>query len=261
MRYSLDQITTMMINERNRRYNIGGCLEALFQGPIEFKDLKIDVVSTPPPSAISDLLKSVDNQEVRDYCKQQGWVVEIPSNSVTIERHISRATSVLQSLSTFAVVAGMVYVVYKLFAGFQGAYTGLPNAKPKVPTIRTAKVQGPVFDYAVAMAKKNILTATTEKGEFTMLGVYDRVAVLPTHSNPGETIVISGKEVKILDAKRLVDNDEVNLEITIVTLDRNEKFRDIRTHLPTQIHETSDAVLAVNTSKIPKHVHTSWISC
>ena len=93
MRYSLDQITTMMINERNRRYNIGGCLEALFQGPIEFKDLKIDVVSTPPPSAISDLLKSVDNQEVRDYCKQQGWVVEIPSNSVTIERHISRAIS------------------------------------------------------------------------------------------------------------------------------------------------------------------------
>lgn len=251
MRYSIDQITTMMINERNRRYNIGSCLEALFQGPIEFKDLKIDVVSTPPPSAISDLLKSVDNQEVRDYCKQQGWVVEIPSNSVTIERHISRATSILQSLSTFAVVAGMVYVVYKLFAGFQGAYTGLPNAKPKVPTIRAAKVQGPVFDYAVAMAKKNILTATTEKGEFTMLGVYDRVAVLPTHSNPGETVVISGKEVKILDAKRLVDNDEVNLEITIVTLDRNEKFRDIRTHLPTQIHETSDAVLAVNTSKFP----------
>ncbi|AER29982.1 polyprotein [Coxsackievirus A22] len=251
MRYSLDQITTMMINERNRRYNIGGCLEALFQGPIEFKDLKIDVVSTPPPSAISDLLKSVDNQEVRDYCKQQGWVVEIPSNSVTIERHISRATSILQSLSTFAVVAGMVYVVYKLFAGFQGAYTGLPNAKPKVPTIRAAKVQGPVFDYAVAMAKKNILTATTEKGEFTMLGVYDRVAVLPTHSNPGETIVISGKEVKILDAKRLVDSDEVNLEITIVTLDRNEKFRDIRTHLPTQLHETNDAVLAVNTSKFP----------
>lgn len=251
MRYSLDQITTMMINERNRRYNIGGCLEALFQGPIEFKDLKIDVVSTPPPSAISDLLKSVDNQEVRDYCKQQGWVVEIPSNSITIERHISRATSILQSLSTFAVVAGMVYVVYKLFAGFQGAYTGLPNAKPKVPTIRAAKVQGPVFDYAVAMAKKNILTATTDKGEFTMLGIYDRIAVLPTHSDPGETIVISGKEVRILDAKRLVDSDEVNLEITIVTLDRNEKFRDIRTHLPTQIHETNDAVLAVNTSKFP----------
>ncbi|QCP69019.1 polyprotein [Enterovirus C96] len=251
VRYSVDQLTTMMINEKNRRHNIGSCLEALFQGPLEFKDLKIDVVTKPPPSAISDLLKAVDNDEVREYCKQQGWIVEAPSNSITIERHISKAATILQAISAFAVTAGMVYVVYKLFAGFQGAYTGLPTQKPKVPTIRTAKVQGPVFDYAVAMAKKNILTATTMKGEFTMLGVHDRVAILPTHANPGDTIVIAGKEVKINDAKRLVDPNGVNLEITIVELDRNEKFRDIRTHIPTQVMETSDAVLAVNTSKYP----------
>nr|AGA18497.1 polyprotein [Enterovirus C104] len=250
-RYTLDELTTLMINERNRRHNIGGCLEALFQGPLVFKEPKIDIKNTPPPPAIADLLRSVDSEEVREYCKGQGWVTEVPSSSVVIERHITRALTIVQAVSSFVVVSGMLYMIYRLFANFQGAYTGMPNPKPKVPTLRAAKVQGPVFDYAVAMARRNILTATTSKGEFTMLGIYDRVAVLPTHSNPGDTIVLAGREVKIIDAKRLVDNNEVNLEITVVTLDRNEKFRDIRAHLPTTIQETNDAVLAVNTSKYP----------
>nr|BAD72853.1 polyprotein [Poliovirus 1] len=250
VRYSIDQITTMIINERNRRSNIGNCMEALFQGPIQYKDLKIDIKTTPPPDCINDLLQAVDSQEVRDYCEKKGWLVNV-SNQVQLERNINRAMTILQAVTTFAAVAGVVYVMYKLFAGHQGAYTGLPNKKPNVPTIRTAKVQGPGFDYAVAMAKRNIVTATTSKGEFTMLGVHDNVAVLPTHASPGETIVIDGKEVEVLDAKALEDQAGTNLEITIVTLKRNEKFRDIRPHIPTQITETNDGVLIVNTSKYP----------
>nr|BAD72855.1 polyprotein [Poliovirus 1] len=250
VRYSIDQITTMIINERNRRSNIGNCMEALFQGPIQYKDLKIDIKTTPPPDCINDLLQAVDSQEVRDYCEKKGWLVNV-SNQVQLERNINRAMTILQAVTTFAAVAGVVYVMYKLFAGYQGAYTGLPNKKPNVPTIRTAKVQGPGFDYAVAMAKRNIVTATTSKGEFTMLGVHDNVAVLPTHASPGETIVIDGKEVEVLDAKALEDQAGTNLEITIVTLKRNEKFRDIRPHIPTQITETNDGVLIVNTSKYP----------
>nr|AAG27151.2 precursor polyprotein [Poliovirus 1] len=250
VRYSLDQITTMIINERNRRSNIGNCMEALFQGPIQYKDLKIDIKTTPPPECINDLLQAVDSQEVRDYCEKKGWLVNI-SSQVQLERNINRAMTILQAVTTFAAVAGVVYVMYKLFAGHQGAYTGLPNKKPNVPTIRTAKVQGPGFDYAVAMAKRNIVTATTSKGEFTMLGVHDNVAVLPTHASPGDTIVIDGKEVEVLDAKALEDQAGTNLEITIVTLKRNEKFRDIRPHIPTQITETNDGVLIVNTSKYP----------
>ncbi|ABM54525.1 polyprotein [Coxsackievirus A20] len=250
VRYSVDQITTMIINERNRRSNIGNCMEALFQGPLQYKDLKIDIKTTPPPECINDLLQAVDSQEVREYCEKKGWLVNI-SSQVQMERNINRAMTILQAVTTFAAVAGVVYVMYKLFAGQQGAYTGLPNKKPNIPTIRTAKVQGPGFDYAVAMAKRNIVTATTSKGEFTMLGVHDNVAVLPTHASPGETIVIDGKEVEVLDAKALEDQAGTNLEITIVTLKRNEKFRDIRPHIPTQITETSDGVLIVNTSKYP----------
>nr|ANV28234.1 polyprotein [Poliovirus 1] len=250
VRYSIDQITTMIINERNRRSNIGNCMEALFQGPLQYKDLKIDIKTTPPPECINDLLQAVDSQEVRDYCEKKGWIVNITSQAQT-ERNINRAMTILQAVTTFAAVAGVVYVMYKLFAGQQGPYAGLPNKRPNVPTIRTAKVQGPGFDYAVAMAKRNILTATTSKGEFTMLGVHDNVAILPTHAAPGETIVIDGKEVEVLDAKALEDQVGTNLEITIVTLKRNEKFRDIRPHIPTQITETNDGVLIVNTSKYP----------
>nr|UTY87805.1 polyprotein [Poliovirus 2] len=250
VRYSIDQITTMIVNERNRRSNIGNCMEALFQGPLQYKDLKIDVKTSPPPECINDLLQAVDSQEVRDYCEKKGWIVNITSQ-VQTERNINRAMTILQAVTTFAAVAGVVYVMYKLFAGHQGAYTGLPNKRPNVPTIRTAKVQGPGFDYAVAMAKRNIVTATTSKGEFTMLGVYDNVAILPTHASPGESIAIDGKEVEILDAKALEDQAGTNLEITIITLKRNEKFRDIRPHIPTQITETNDGVLIVNTSKYP----------
>ncbi|AAM09803.1 polyprotein [Poliovirus 1] len=250
VRYSIDQITTMIINERNRRSNIGNCMEALFQGPLQYKDLKIDIKTSPPPECINDLLQAVDSQEVRDYCEKKGWIVNITSQ-VQTERNINRAMTILQAVTTFAAVAGVVYVMYKLFAGQQGAYTGLPNKKPNIPTIRTAKVQGPGFDYAVAMAKRNIVTATTSKGEFTMLGVHDNVAILPTHASPGETIVIDGKEVEVLDAKALEDQAGTNLEITIITLKRNEKFRDIRPHIPTQITETNDGVLIVNTSKYP----------
>lgn len=249
-RYTIDEITTLIINEKNRRANIGNCMEALFQGPIQYRDVKIDIKETPAPDYINDLLQSVDSQELRDYCEKKGWIVKL-NNDFVIERNLNRAMTILQAVTTFAAVAGVVYVMYRLFAGQQGAYTGLPNKKPNVPTIRTAKVQGPGFDYAVAMAKRNILTATTSKGEFTMLGVHDNVAILPTHAAPGDTIVIDGKEIEVLDAEALEDQTGVNLEITIVKLRRNEKFRDIRPHIPTQITETNDGVLIVNTSKYP----------
>nr|QCX08918.1 polyprotein [Enterovirus C96] len=249
-RFTLDEITTLIVNEKNRRANIGNCMEALFQGPPQYKDIKIDIKETPAPEYINDLLQAIDSQEVRDYCERKGWIVKMDNNMI-VERNLNRAMTILQAVTTFAAVAGVVYVMYKLFAGQQGAYTGLPNKKPNIPTIRTAKVQGPGFDYAVAMAKRNILTATTSKGEFTMLGVHDNVAILPTHAHPGDTIVIDGKEIEVLDAKALEDQAGTNLEITIVTLKRNEKFRDIRPHIPTQITETNNGVLIVNTSKYP----------
>nr|WPW59844.1 polyprotein [Coxsackievirus B1] len=252
VRYSLDMLVTEMFREHNHRHSVGATLEALFQGPPVYREIKISVApEVPPPPAIADLLKSVDSEAVRDYCKEKGWLVPEVNSTLQIEKHISRAFICLQALTTFVSVAGIIYIIYKLFAGFQGAYTGMPNQKPKVPTLRQAKVQGPAFEFAVAMMKRNASTVKTEYGEFTMLGIYDRWAVLPRHAKPGPTILMNDQEVGVLDAKELVDRDGTNLELTLLRLNRNEKFRDIRGFLAREEVEVNEAVLAINTSKFP----------
>ncbi|AAC63944.2 polyprotein precursor [Echovirus E1] len=252
VRYSLDMLVTEMFREYNHRHSVGATLEALFQGPPVYREIKISVApETPPPPAIADLLKSVDSEAVREYCKEKGWLVPEISSTLQIEKHVSRAFICLQALTTFVSVAGIIYIIYKLFAGFQGAYTGMPNQKPKVPTLRQAKVQGPAFEFAVAMMKRNASTVKTEYGEFTMLGIYDRWAVLPRHAKPGPTILMNDQEVGVLDAKELVDKDGTNLELTLLKLNRNEKFRDIRGFLAREEAEVNEAVLAINTSKFP----------
>ncbi len=252
VRYSLDMLVTEMFREYNHRHSVGATLEALFQGPPVYREIKISVApETPPPPAISDLLKSVDSEAVREYCKEKGWLVPEVNSTLQIEKHVSRAFICLQALTTFVSVAGIIYIIYKLFAGFQGAYTGIPNQKPKVPTLRQAKVQGPAFEFAVAMMKRNASTVKTEYGEFTMLGIYDRWAVLPRHAKPGPTILMNDQEVGVVDAKELVDKDGTNLELTLLKLNRNEKFRDIRGFLTREEAEVNEAVLAINTSKFP----------
>nr|QFB70730.1 polyprotein [Enterovirus D] len=251
-RSTVDMLVSEMLKEYRIRNTTQDKLEALFQGPPQFREIKISVTpETPAPDAINDLLRSVDSQEVRDYCQKKGWIVLHPPTELVVEKHISRAFIALQAITTFVSIAGVVYVIYKLFAGMQGPYTGLPNAKPKVPSLRTAKVQGPGFDFAQAIMKKNTVIGRTEKGEFTMLGIYDRIAVIPTHASIGETIHINDVETKVKDAYALKDMADVNLEITVVELDRNEKFRDIRHFLPTYEDDYNDAVLSVNTSKFP----------
>lgn len=252
VRYSLDMLVTEMFREYNHRHSVGATLEALFQGPPVYREIKISVApETPPPPAIADLLKSVDSEAVREYCKERGWLVPEINSTLQIEKHVSRAFICLQALTTFVSVAGIIYIIYKLFAGFQGAYTGIPNQKPKVPTLRQAKVQGPAFEFAVAMMKRNASTVKTEYGEFTMLGIYDRWAVLPRHAKPGPTILMNDQEVNVVDAKELVDKDGTNLELTLLKLNRNEKFRDIRGFLAREEAEVNEAVLAINTSKFP----------
>nr|WHA31336.1 polyprotein [Coxsackievirus B1] len=252
VRYSLDMLVTEMFREYNHRHSVGATLEALFQGPPVYREIKISVApETPPPPAIADLLKSVDSEAVREYCKERGWLVPEINSTLQIEKHVSRAFICLQALTTFVSVAGIIYIIYKLFAGFQGAYTGIPNQKPKIPTLRQAKVQGPAFEFAVAMMKRNASTVKTEYGEFTMLGIYDRWAVLPRHAKPGPTILMNDQEVGVVDAKELVDRDGVNLELTLLKLNRNEKFRDIRGFLTREEAEVNEAVLAINTSKFP----------
>lgn len=252
MRYSIDTMISAMRSEWKRRNQVGSVIEALFQGPPVFKPLKISVdPETPAPPAIADLLASVDSEEVREYCKRKGWIIEVPVTATTLERNVSIATTILSSLVLLTSVITLVYLVYRLFAGYQGPYTGLPNAKPKPPVLREVKAQGPLMDFGVGMMKKNIVTVRTGAGEFTGLGVYDRVLVLPKHSHPAEVVVIDGKETAVEDAYNLTDEEGVSLELTLVTLKRNEKFRDIRAMIPANPSGTNEAVVCVNTSNFP----------
>nr|BCD33953.1 polyprotein [Enterovirus G] len=227
-------------------------VEAVFQGPPTFKPLKISIdPETPAPPAIADLLASVDSEEVREYCKKKGWIVEIPVDERKLERNVNMAATVLSSLVLLTSVITLVYLVYRLFAGTQGPYTGLPNAKPKAPVLREVRAQGPLMDFGVSMMKKNIVTVRTGYGEFTGLGVYDTVLVLPRHANPTGQVIVDGVETQVADAYNLVDEEGVSLELCLVTLQRNEKFRDIRAMIPENPTGAAEAVVCVNTSAFP----------
>nr|3SJO_A Chain A, 3C protease [Enterovirus A71]3SJO_B Chain B, 3C protease [Enterovirus A71]3SJO_C Chain C, 3C protease [Enterovirus A71]3SJO_D Chain D, 3C protease [Enterovirus A71]3SJO_E Chain E, 3C protease [Enterovirus A71]3SJO_F Chain F, 3C protease [Enterovirus A71]3SJO_G Chain G, 3C protease [Enterovirus A71]3SJO_H Chain H, 3C protease [Enterovirus A71] len=110
---------------------------------------------------------------------------------------------------------------------------------------------GPSLDFALSLLRRNIRQVQTDQGHFTMLGVRDRLAVLPRHSQPGKTIWIEHKLVNVLDAVELVDEQGVNLELTLITLDTNEKFRDITKFIPENISTASDATLVINTEHMP----------
>nr|AWU78855.1 polyprotein [Coxsackievirus A8] len=249
VRYSVDTVVSELVREYNNRSAIGNTIEALFQGPPKFRPIRISLEEKPAPDAISDLLASVDSEEVRQYCRDQGWI--IPETPTNVERHLNRAVLVVQSIATVVAVVSLVYVIYKLFAGFQGAYSGAPKQVPKKPILRTATVQGPSLDFALSLLRRNIRQVQTDQGHFTMLGIRDRLAVLPRHSQPGKSIWVEHKLVSILDAVELVDEQGVNLELTLITLDTNEKFRDITKFIPESISAASDATLVINTEHMP----------
>nr|YP_009508994.1 3C (P3-C) [rhinovirus B3] len=106
---------------------------------------------------------------------------------------------------------------------------------------------GPNTEFALSLLRKNILTITTEKGEFTSLGIHDRICVLPTHAQPGDNVLVNGQKIQIKDKYKLVDPDNTNLELTIIELDRNEKFRDIRGFISEDL-EGLDATLVVHSN-------------
>nr|YP_009249470.1 3A [Enterovirus SEV-gx] len=88
-------------------------------GPPTFTDLKIDIIETPPPPAIADLLQATDSEEIRAYCAGKGWICNVEPNEIRFERNLSKAMIVFQTLTTAVCVVGAIWVVYKLFAGFQ----------------------------------------------------------------------------------------------------------------------------------------------
>ncbi|ACK37386.1 polyprotein [rhinovirus B42] len=253
VRFSIDQLVTAIITEHANKTKISSSLEVLFQGPT-YKDLHIDVTTTPPPECIVDLLKSVDNEEVRQYCQEKRWLIpEIPTN---VERAVNQATNLINTILMFITTLGIIYMIYKLFAQTQGPYSGLDNkSKLKPPTLRAVVTQGPNTEFALSLLRKNIVTVTTDKGEFTGLGIHERILVIPTHAQPSEKVLINGFATNVKDKWKLVDPDNLNLEITVLELDRNEKFRDIRMFIADD-PECNEASLVIHSNNFKDTILT-----
>ncbi|ABO69373.1 polyprotein [rhinovirus A64] len=231
--YSLCQIYNIIIEEDKRRRNVVDVMTAIFQGPIS--------MSAPPPPAIADLLQSVRTPEVIKYCEENKWI--IPADC-KIERDLNLANNITTIIANVISIAGIIFVIYKLFCTLQGPYSGEPKPKTKVPERRVV-AQGPEEEFGRSLIKHNTCVVTTENGKFTGLGIYDKIMILPTHADPGKTIQINGINTNVLDSYDLYNKNGVKLEITVVKLDRNEKFRDIRKYIPEREDDYPDCNLAL----------------
>ncbi|QEO75975.1 polyprotein [rhinovirus C19] len=236
--YSINMVVEQLREECANRKSVGKNLSAIFQG----------LGDDETPGFIIDLLRASKDPKVIQYCEDQGLIVQTTS---TIERHIDRVQHVLNCLGSLTLILGTLYALYKLMCMTQGAYSGMPTPVIKRPELRRATVQGPEHEFMYALIKRNCHIVETDKGEFNMLGIYDNCAVLPTHANCGDSLLLNGIKTPILKQQIITDLNDTDTEITIIWLDRNEKFRDIRRFLPESIQEWDHMRLATNVSKFP----------
>lgn len=236
--YSLSQIYNMIMEEDKHRRNVVDVMTAIFQGPIS--------MNNPPPPAIVDLLQSVRTPEVIKYCEDNKWI--LPADC-KIERDLNLANSIITIIANIISIAGIIFVIYKLFCSLQGPYSGEPKPKTKIPERRVV-AQGPEEEFGRSLIKHNTCVVTTDNGKFTGLGIYDRYMIVPTHSDPGKVVQIDGINTNVLDAYDLHNKDGIKLEITVIKLDRNEKFRDIRKYIPENEDDYPDCNLALVANQV-----------
>uniref|UniRef100_A0AAU7E2L7 Genome polyprotein n=1 Tax=Taphozous bat picornavirus TaxID=3141909 RepID=A0AAU7E2L7_9VIRU len=269
VRYSVDEAVTKLWREHEARKNCGNKLEAIFQGPEE-EDwfmverepepehiLTVDEQRTldqrqpnPAPKEISDLIRAIPSPEVFAYCERRGWIV--PAEAVVKVTRESVATWVkqlsygLSILSSILAVGGFIYMLYKVFAGAQGAYSGHVTPTLKKPELRRkATVQGPDMEFAQKLMKHSIFDVKTQKGHFSGLGIYSKWMILPKHSNPGDTVELEGQEFEVEDIVDL-ENSQGSLELTGVKLKRPVDFKDIRKYFPDHFTAEKDCQLVIN---------------
>lgn len=231
--YTLCQIYNMIIEEDKRRRNVIDVMTAIFQGPIS--------MNSPPPPAITDLLQSVRTPEVVKYCEDNNWIIPAECK---IERDLNLANNIITIIANIISIAGIIFVIYKLFCSLQGPYSGEPKPKTKIPERRVV-AQGPEEEFGRSLIKHNTCVVTTDNGKFTGLGIYDRYLIIPTHADPGKTVQINGIITNVTDSYDLHNKEGIKLEITVIKLDRNEKFRDIRKYIPEREDDYPDCNLAL----------------
>nr|WBV74369.1 polyprotein [Bat picornavirus BtSY1] len=268
VRYSVDEVVTRCLREQKARACCGSKIDAIFQGSDDdwFQtdyDRESNVLKTideqvaegivqekPTPKEIADLLRAVPSDDVVHYCRRQGWI--IPAD-VTYRRVRDAITPWLTKLATglsivasVASIAGFVWMMYRIFASCQGAYTGGVTQVMKKPELRrVAKVQGPEMEFATKLMNQSLFDVRTSRGHFTGLGIYDKWILLPKHSRPGDSIELEGKEFQCLDIVEL-ENTQGSLELVCVKIDRPTNFRDIRKYIPEAFTTERECHLVIN---------------
>lgn len=235
--YTLAQVYNQILAEDKRRRQVVDVMAAIFQGPITLEG--------PPPAAINDLLKSVRTPEVIKYCEDNKWIIPAECK---VERDLNIANTVITIIANIISISGIIYVIYKLFCTLQGPYSGEPKPKTKIPERRVV-AQGPEEEFGRSLIKHNSCIVTTQNGKFTGLGIYDRTLILPTHADPGSEIQIDGITTKVEDSYDLFNKDGIKLEITVLKLKRNEKFKDIRKYIPENEDDYPDCNLALSANQ------------
>ncbi|AVX29480.1 polyprotein [Marmot sapelovirus 2] len=284
--YSIDNVVSKIKEEFNRRRSCGSKLDAIFQGPgdcslcdnemhqpIELDpegmwlesdyDREANILMTydeqvaarkiepkPIPREMIDLIRAVPNEDIIKYCAKQGWILP-PQVEYQRAKHLTKAwintlMMGMAALSALASVGTIIYLLYKVFASRQGAYTGHQQTPLKKPELRRqAVVQGPDLQFATKILNQSLFDVQTDKGHFTGLGLYDTWILVPTHSSPDGSIYLEGVEHTVLDVVDL-QCKKGPLELTAVKIDRPIKFRDIRKFIPDHFSEERDCQLVVH---------------
>ncbi|AJO54283.1 polyprotein [Rhinovirus C] len=237
--YSINTVVQQLRQEKKNRKCVEHNLSAIFQG----------LGDNTTPGFIIDLLSASKDPKVIEFCEKEGWIKQ--SKHSKIERDFNYTQYCLNCIGSIILILGTVYALYRLMCITQGPYTGLPQPITKKPELRRAVAQGPDHEFGVALLKRNCHIATTDKGDFNLLGVHDNCAVIPTHAQPGSDILIDGVETKIIKQEVITDENDVDTEITILWLDRNQKFRDIRRFLPDYQRDWKGMRLLTNVPKFP----------
>lgn len=258
--YTLDEIVTALLQERQRRMKCGDKLEALFQGPVEGPHQPIQTVEeisarstvtlTPLPGEIADLLRAVPNQDVLAYCERKGWIVPaehyVERTRADVRLWVKQLAYSLSILSSVLAVGGFIFMLYKIFASSQGPYEGTTVPELKKPEIRKKVVtQGPDVEFASKLLNQSLFDVTTSKGSFTGLGLFDTWMLLPKHARPDKQVMVSGSQIDVIDAVDL-ESAQGSLELTAIKLDRPTKFRDIRKFMPERFTTEPECLLVLN---------------
>nr|QXV86631.1 polyprotein [Sapelovirus sp.] len=273
LRYSLDELVTKVMEEYRRRMSCGSKIDAIFQGTNQdawfaeptitnVRIVPVDEMGlrgpSPCPKEIVDLLRSVRTPEVLAYVEEKGWVVPVKVVKDQIQRDTTAATSnlmnVITVLTTLSSVATLVWLMFKIFASRQGAYSGIASKMPlRRPEVRKAQVQGPDTQFASKLMNTSLFDVGTDQGHFTGLGLFDKWILLPSHSCPGEYIYLEGQRTKVLDAVDL-HSAQGPLELTALKVERPVCFRDIRKFIPDAFCQEKDCTLVINNQNFPRMI-------